>query len=283
MVHPAPNLQKALSQKFRADQAQVGNVAGTAAGMIFNSGFSIKQARDSWVTIRPQIIKVVDRYYLASQESGKVYYNACRMASGLGPVPPSMRAKPLSLTARSDKTVDSTGLGWFLHEVKGGAQMMDAFTSAHDLLTSAVAALVMDGARDWIEMAAGVDPDAEGIRRVTRGTCEYCESLADEGVTVSNQGWHNDCECTSEPAFSDRSASPSLPDSGVRSAPGSNAVDLLDVADDITDTSTLTGQVEDPMDKLVQLSKSKNVKVRNKALAALAIIQANQEDDDDEL
>lgn len=271
-THPAPSLQKALSQKFRADQVTAGTAAADAVGRLWDSSFSIGQARDSWAKIRPIILGIVSRYYTASQESGKVYYNACRLAAELAPLSPrtAARVKPMPLLARSSKTVDSTGLGWFLHEVKGGAQMMDAFTSAHDLLTSAVQALVMSGARDWIEAAAAADPQSDGIRRVTGGTCDYCEALAAEGATAT-QGFHNDCECTSEPSFSeDTSASPSLPDSGVRAAPSADADDLLDTAEDVTDTeASPVGSSATPIDTLIKLSKSKDSKIRAKAIAAL--------------
>lgn len=214
--HPAPSLQKALSQNFRADQATAGNAAAIAVGKLWAHGFSIRNARSSWATIRPAIVAICKKYYLGNQAKGQAYYNACRLSAGLGTLPDLGWVRVSLQNEKLAKTIDPCGLGAFLHQVKGGAQMMDAFNSGHDSLMQAVQQLVLSGARDWIEAAAKADPDSEGIRRVTGGTCDYCEDLASQGVTVADQGWHNDCECTSEPAFNgDTGPSPSLPDSGV--------------------------------------------------------------------
>lgn len=230
--HPAPSLQKALSQNFRADQATAGNAAAIAVGKLWAHGFSIKNARSSWATIRPAIVAICKKYYLGNQAKGQAYYNACRISAGLGTLPDLGWVRVPLQNEKLAKTIDSCGLGAFLHQVKGGAQMMDAFNSGHDSLMQAVQQLVLSGARDWIEAAAKADPDSEGIRRVTGGTCDYCESLAGEGVTVAEQGWHNDCECTSEPTFNgDTGPSPSLPDSSV-DASDADESDVPEVTDE---------------------------------------------------
>lgn len=234
--HPAPSLQKALSQQFRADQAAVGNSAALAVGKLWKHGFSIKNARSSWATIRPAIVQICQKYYAGCQLKGQTYYNACRLSAGLGPLPSYVHVHVPLMKMRLDKTIDPCGLGAFLHQVKQGAQMMDAFNSGHDSLMQAVQALVMSGGRDWIEAAAKSDPDSEGIRRVTGGTCDYCENLAALGVTVAEQGWHDSCECTSEPAFNgDTGPSPSLPDSGVKAAATADISD--DAEEDAADSS----------------------------------------------
>lgn len=217
MAHPAPALQKALSQKFRADQVTAGQAAGDAAAALFKHGFSIKEARSSWAAIRPAILTIMDHYYVASQEAGKAFYNTTRVASGAGVLPAKVKTPVLRLGKdQRDTLADSTGLGWFLHMVKEGSMMMDAFESAESRLQSAVAATVMGGARDWIEATARIDPDSEGTRRVPGGTCGYCDGLAAMGVSAPDGGWHNDCECTTEPAFNgDTGPSPSVPENDV--------------------------------------------------------------------
>lgn len=234
-AHPAPSIQKALSQTFRRQQVADSSDVGAKAAALWTSGFSIKRARDSWSAIRPAILVIAERGYKAGQADAQTYYSACRLTAGLGPLPAAILARvkfPTFAEQHADKTADSTGLGWFLHMVKGGVQMMDAYNSARDLLSASVARLVLQGARDWLEAAAWADPDAAGVRRVTGGTCAFCENLAGLGVDVGNSptGWHDNCECTPEPAFRDDTGpSPSLPDSGAGQASGT-ADNILDIA-----------------------------------------------------
>lgn len=244
-LHAAPSLQKAMTQTFRANQATAGDAAAAAIRRLWNAGFSIKSARASWAAMRPAVMAVVSRYYAASQASGQVYYNACRLISGLGPLPPNVKVKVPLTNARADNVIDPCGLGAFLHQVKGGARMMDAYVSGRESLASAAQGLVLAGARDWIEAAAAADPKAAGVRRVPGGTCDYCENLAGQGVTVADSGWHNDCQCTSEPAFGDDTGpSPSLPDSGTNAAPDSDAVEA---APDGVDDSGLDQDRSEPV------------------------------------
>lgn len=236
-THPAPSLQKALSQKFRADQAAVGSTASRSVDRIWNGNFSIREARKSWAKMRPAVVMICQKLYAASQASAAVYYDSCRISAGLGPLPAKVKVPAPPLTAEhTGNVIDPCGLGAFLHQVKIGARMLDAYASGRDSLSAAVATLVMSGARDWMDAAAEADPESQGVRRVTSGTCDYCEELAGLGVDVGDteSGWHNDCECTSEPTFGDDTGpSPSLPDSVVDAAPESDAEEVVsDRADD---------------------------------------------------
>jgi hypothetical protein len=237
-THPAPSLQKALSQHFRADQVAKGKKASDTVGRLWDKGFSIRHARDSWARIRPAILYVVQRAFDDSQAAALVYYNTCRMSAGLGPLPASVRVTPVTLDSEhAGKVVDSCGLGMFLHFVKGGAQMMDAYSMAKTKLMSAIGDLVLSGGRDWLWNAATADPKSNGVRRVPGGTCGYCENMAAMGCDVdkTSYGWHDYCECTSEPAFgTDAGPSPSIPDSDVSTAPASEAADVTESAEDVT-------------------------------------------------
>jgi hypothetical protein len=212
MGHPAPHVQKAVSQQFRAEQAILGDKVAAAMRRIWNAGFEIRHARKSWETVRPIVVKSVKRYYKASQVSGRYYYNTCRVTAGLGVLPDKISVSAPLTPDRMDAIINSCGLGWFLHMVKNGAMMMDAYESAREKLATAVDTLVLAGARDWIQAASDADPESQGVRRVTSGTCDYCDALAAMGANVPPGGWHNDCKCTSEPTFgSDIGPSPSLP------------------------------------------------------------------------
>lgn len=221
-AHKYPVLQKGISQSFRAQQSSTGNGVALAVAKLWNAGFSIKEARDSWETMRPALVMLVNRYYNASQLAGKTYYNACRIAAGLDALPASVKVPPVILDAHHlGRVIDPCGLGAFLHQVKQGDMMMDAFTSARTTLMAAVATLIMSGARDWIQAASDADPKSHGVRRVTAGTCGYCEHLAEMGAKVPPGGWHADCDCTNEPTFgTDTGPSPSLPSHNVEGSIG---------------------------------------------------------------
>lgn len=244
MAHPAPSLQKALSQKFRADQVAVGRAAGQFASVLWSREFRIASARASWAGMRPVLLDGLTRYYTAEIGAGQRFYNACRIAYGLQPF--NGHVGPVRLHAdQAGKVIDSTGLGMFLHFVKGGAQMMDAYNQAQGKLAAATADLVMQGARDWITAASAADPDSSGWNRITSGTCDWCEERAGQGPTTSDGEWHNYCLCTAEPSFEAAEPGHSLDLSSLVSSLGSSgatdaaAGDVADVAD-AAGTSNLT-------------------------------------------
>lgn len=209
----APAVRTALSRRFRAAQSAAGDAAGNAAARLWAAGFDIGDARGSWKTVRPHVAAVARRGYAAAEGSARTYYDAVRIANGLGPIPDAAARRatvPLD-DGRLAKTIDSTGPGMFLHYVAGGAQMADANDSARAKLASAVGALVMSGARDWLYAAARADPAALGVRRVAAGTCDYCQGLLDLGVALPDGGggFHDNCDCTNEPVFSPADAGPS--------------------------------------------------------------------------
>lgn len=233
MTHPAPSLQLALSQTFRADQVKVGDAAGKYAVAVWGHGFQIGEARASWARIRPTLMKIADQFYTADTAAGQRYYNASRLVYGLKPW--NGAVGPVRLRAdHAGKVLDSTGLGWFLHMVAGGSQMVDAYNSAQTMLSKAMGDLVMQGARDWITEASKADPASDGWTRITAGTCDFCESLAAQGVDVGEFEAHNNCMCTPEPSFTasqsdttDTSASPD--DTSSEPEPGVSPSDLMDL------------------------------------------------------
>lgn len=234
MSHPQPAIQASVSQNFRGQQQQVGEGVSNATARLWNAGFSIKEARDSWETMRPAFVMLCYRYYNASLEAGKTYYDACRVTAGLGPLPATVKVKIPTLDSHHiGRVIDPCGLGAFLHQVKQGDMMMDAFTSARKTLCAAVATLIQSGARDYVQAASDADPASRGVRRVTKGTCGYCEHLADMGAKVPPGGWHADCDCTNEPTFgTDTGPSPSLPKSdtgsiGVQEASWNKTVEYV--------------------------------------------------------
>ena len=211
--HPQPAIQASVSQNFRQQQQSVGEGVSRAVARLWRAGFSIKEARDSWETLRPALVMLCNQYYAASREAGQVYYNACRITAGLGPLPLTVKVKAPILDAHHlGRVIDPCGLGAFWLEVKQGETRLDAYTSARKTLAAAVATLIQSGARDWVQAASDADPASKGVRRVTKGTCGYCEHLADMGAKVPPGGWHADCDCTNEPTFgTDTGPSPSLP------------------------------------------------------------------------
>jgi len=203
-VASAPSVQLVLSGGFRDTQAALGRTASGAVERFWNAGFTIKDVRSAWDTIRPYIATVLRRQFAASQEAGRIYYNASRVSAGLAALPASY--EPASLTLTDDwlgKTIDPGGIGSFLQYVGNGAQMIDAFDMARGNLSSVSQNLVLSGGRIYVENASKADPRSDGMRRILESSdpCDFCQSLADQGVMPSAGGFHNNCECESEPSF----------------------------------------------------------------------------------
>ena len=200
----------AYAQSFREAQAASAQDTADSIGQLWDQRFSIPQARSSWAGMRPQILTLIRGRQLGTIVAATRFYNARRLLAGFATIRPAVT--PPDDAAHIGAVIDSTGLGMFLHMVKGGAQMADAAASGRAALCGAVQRLVMQGGRDAVLAASKADPDSTGIRRVTGGTCDYCENLAAEGVTVDQEfPAHDSCECTADPAFGGESQSAEPP------------------------------------------------------------------------
>ena len=63
--------------------------------------------------------------------------------------------------------------------------------------------LILSGGREALVAASIEDGSAFGYRRVTTGTCDFCQELADKGISDNpNFEAHDHCGCVAEPAFS---------------------------------------------------------------------------------
>lgn len=267
-MHAAPSLQAALSQKFRADQVRVGATAGKLISAAYTQGFQIRSARDSWARIRPRVLGILSVYYAADVATGQRYYNASRISYGLKPFAGDVG----TLRLRGDhagQVIDSTGLGMFLHYVKGGALMMDAFTQARYILASASGDLVMSGARDYITAASSADPSSDGWKRITHGTCDWCEERAAAGPTTDDGEWHNYCMCTAEPSFTGESSGARIDLSSLLGSSGSaGATDAAEGA--------LDDAVTSPSTDVTRMSHAAAMKILGKWVAAGSISTVNR-------
>lgn len=199
----APNVQKILSGNFRDTQSAIGNSASGAIERFWNAGFAIKDARGSWNTIRPHIVMVLRKQFMASRVAGRQYYMASRVAAGLDVLPAAYEPSIALTDTWIGNTIDGSGVGSFLQYVGNGNMMMDAFNMARGNLSSASQTLVLAGGRNYVTEASKADPASNGVRRVTEsnGGCDFCAGLAAQGVTPGDGGFHNNCQCQSEPSF----------------------------------------------------------------------------------
>jgi len=199
----APSVQKVLTENFRVSQAQIGDTVQKAVQSIWDDGIDIGDIDSSWDDIKPQVTALVQRMITGSRESGKTYYNASRVAAGYDALPSSY-VPSVPLTARRLNTVlNSTGPSSMKQFIGNGAEMEDALDMASNSLGSAVQNLVMSAARDYVAQASKKDPRSNGVQRITEGegTCDFCQMMADLGVTPGGGGFHDNCQCTSEPSF----------------------------------------------------------------------------------
>jgi hypothetical protein len=251
-----------LSQGFRASQVAAGNQVAAAAQGLWDSGFSIKEARESWTEIRPQLVALLNKRQPVSRAAAMRFYNARRVQAGL---PARRDTAPDTLADQGEigKVIDGTGLYAFLHEVKGGAMMEDAFQSARSSLGSAAQRLVLKGGRDAILDLAKNDPDSVGWSRITGGTCDFCEELKRAGVVVGGDfPAHDDCQCTADPAFTSDGAgggkiSEPGPELDTEPEPDAGPIDFANVETPVELVSLLGSVTDsDSLEKAIQAASS---------------------------
>ena len=203
------------------------------------------------------------------------YYAAMRLAAGL-PYQKIMTPDVLASQDYIGNVIDSTGLGAFLHQVKGGAMMMDAFTSAQTSLSAAVGRLVLAGGRDAVLALSDADPDSAGWKRVTGGTCDFCEERAAEGiVTGGDFPAHDNCECTADPAFTSEDSSAAPADSAAPDEATTPAADVAQAIASVTDAHSL-GTVIDTINQ-ASIPNAERNKLRKIAAAhavAIGLVKA---------
>ena len=234
-----------LAQVFRSAQAAAGQQAADYVSALWDSKFSISEARASWADMRPSIMLLIQGRQMSSSLSASRYYAAARLAAGL-PYKKIATSDVLADDSYIGNVIDSTGIGAFLHQVKGGAMMMDASTSARNSLGAAVSRLVLAGGRDAVLALADADPDSAGWNRVTGGTCDWCEEQSAAGIVVGGDfPAHDHCECTADPAFTAEDVTASdvpdaaISDESVPSGLSPAAIDAARTVASVTDAPSL--------------------------------------------
>lgn len=197
-----PKQGSALAQQFREHQAALDDSLQRSIAILWDRWFQIGAARKSWAAMRPQIVRVIVTGYRASSADGARYYSAARVQAGLPAQLPQLA--PDINEDWIGRVIDPCGLGQFLKMVKAGEKMIDASDGGRNVLCSASGRLALSGGRHTVTRASVADTASAGWRRVTGGTCDYCEALAQAGVFATSFDFsaHADCLCTAEPEFS---------------------------------------------------------------------------------
>lgn len=147
-------------------------------------------------------LPLVEVHHRISANLGVAYYQAFRVAEGVGGSP----APRLIDTVDRDAVAASlyiTGRNMTRKAIAAGYSADAARQVALVRTSGAVARHVLAGGRDSLVASSAADRHAHGYSRiVSAGACSFCRSLADRGTTTDDFRAHDHCGCSAEPDFS---------------------------------------------------------------------------------
>ena len=210
--------QKTLADAHRREQGVLN--AGLVADLarLFRALFNRDAASESWQAMRPAIRALISVHAQRSADLAATYYLRTRQAAGVVTrFRPTVQGPPESDLI--DATIDSTGLGSYLHDRKMGRSPEDAARRAEQNLSGAAMRLAQQAGRETVRASTQDDERAIGWMRVTDDDpCYFCAMVASRGPvyksrkTVGGHGdrfkgmnpfaWHNWDQCTASPVFS---------------------------------------------------------------------------------
>lgn len=160
----------------------------------------------SWENIRTAVISLIRSGAVRALADSERYYADMRALAGVpGDIPGLIpREMPLPLLRA---TIDMTGPGRLLGDIKRGQPIIQAMDRAGVNLAGASTRLVQQAGRDAVTALVANDQKAVGWSRITSGMpCAFCAMLASRGPvykTEKQAGFraHNHCACTAMPVF----------------------------------------------------------------------------------
>lgn len=213
--------QKTLADAYRRDQQTLNQGLLADLLRLLRALFSTDDAEQSWAALRPAIRALVATQSQRSADLAATYYLRTRQAAGVTtPFRPIVQGPPADELI--DATIDSTGLGSYLHDRKMGRTAAQAQRRAEVNLAGAVSRLTQQAGRETVQASSRDDRAAIGWMRVTDADpCYWCAMLASRGVVyksratagakyagrfdgVNPYAFHNHCECSAVPVMSDQ-------------------------------------------------------------------------------
>jgi hypothetical protein len=152
---------------------------------------------------------VLGRYHGQSAQAGGLYYRAARQAA-LGDPGDVSLVKLAAAPADQwvTRALGYSAVGVYRKQTVDLGRAPDVAARAALTQTLGTSArIVQDGSRTTVVQSVHADDKAVGWYRITDGDpCAFCALMASRGVvyksTTVNFEAHNDCGCTSAPAFS---------------------------------------------------------------------------------
>jgi hypothetical protein len=169
---------------------------------ILNSwaALNIRAVQQNWPTIRIAIMRMTEAAF------DRDFYSVARSVAAIPGNAPSLPIPGLNPEIVV-KTLDSTGPGTLLHDIKLRNPVVGAMQHAGVNLSGAAARLALQGGRTGVIESVQADPRALGWARITAShPCYFCAMLASRGAVYKTQqgaGFqaHNHCMCVASPVF----------------------------------------------------------------------------------
>ena len=190
----------------------------------------------SWSAIRSAVLGLIRSGAVRALAESDRFYDDMRALAGVpGSIPSLIPVEmPAELLA---KTIDATGPGTLLHDIKRGQPIIRAMEHAGANLAGASSRLVLQAGRENVTALVANDQKAIAWARITSGQpCAFCAMLASRGAvfkTEQSAGFkaHNHCACTAMPVFKKADArtpqSAALYDAWKRETKGLSGQDAL--------------------------------------------------------
>jgi hypothetical protein len=165
-----------------------------------------------WVRLMTALL---GRYHGQSAQQAALHYLAARQAATgvVGGFTPVLAPSPSPLWI--ERALGYAAPGTFERQTKAGASPDAASRSALTQVLGTSSRIALDGSRTTVGESVKADDKAVGWYRVTDGDpCAFCALMASRGVvyksTTVDFKAHNDCGCTSAPAFDREQPLPDL-------------------------------------------------------------------------
>jgi hypothetical protein len=191
-----------LLSNYQNSQQTIATRVALAIQNLWRSIINPAKFDDSWQTMNPIANGIISTHFDMAAANAAQYYANSRVTAGF----PHIHVPGLPVNEDYiDKVVNIMGRGQFYHYLKEQDEAAAA-SMASDALRGSSTRLVLNGGRETVVRAAGVDPVALGWERVIEpGACSFCSMLAGRGgvykESTVNFRAHDHCHCVGRPVF----------------------------------------------------------------------------------
>jgi hypothetical protein len=214
MTTPAPGLPvgrtasgQILLSHYRNNQQAIATRVALAIQNLWHKIIDPAKFDESWHIMNPIANGIISTHQNMAAADAAQYYANSRVMAGF----PHIHVPGLPVNEDYiDKVVNIMGRGQFYHFLKEQDEAA-ASSMAADALRGSSTRLVLNGGRETVVRASGIDPMAIGWERIIEpGACSFCAMLAGRGgvykESTVNFRAHDHCHCVGRPVFKGQSS-----------------------------------------------------------------------------